>query len=398
MPVLKIGLNLLQARPAIGGGWKYIASIVETLARFDRENEYIAYCNPSSKSIVPESDNFSAVEAASVGTNQLVRLAYENTWLQFRAKLDRLDVMHWFGNTQSLLSLVPAVVTVHDLRSFESLRQYNPARMLHARVMIPWTVRRARFLLPVSSYTASGLQSRFSVPRERLAVIPYPLGDEWQRAGSEAIGALRARYGLPEKFWLYVAHAYPHKNHRSLFAAYSKLLAEDRETWPLVLRGDNRGDIDLTELAVRYGIADRVTRLPQLAADEMPALYSAATALVFPSSFEGFGMPLVEALACGCPAVASAIPTTMELAGDRVLTCDPADPDSIARAMMLFQRDPDLLAAYADRGAGCREGFHPQTVFRSLLQCYSETARHRGQAVTRSRYARPSSDSPRKYS
>lgn len=380
---MKIGLNLLHARPAIGGGWKYIASILETIARLDSENEFIAYCTSSSRSIVPAGSKIAVVETTLAEVNQFVRLACENTWLQYRAWRDRIDLMHWFGNTQSLLSVVPAIVTMHDLRSFENLREYSPARMLHARLMIPWTVKHARFLLPVSKYTASALEKRLPVPRERVAVVPYPLGNEWRRSSDEAIDKLRARYGLPGRFWLYVAHAYPHKNHRGLFEAYARLLAEAPETWPLILRGEDKGDIKLMQLAAEFGISSHVNCLPPLEDDEMPVLYSAATALVFPSSYEGFGMPLVEALACGCPTVASAIPTTLELAGNRVLTCDPADSASIASAMKQFQAEPSLLSTYSALGAGIRKEFDPELVFRTLACCYSRALLPNGQTVTR---------------
>jgi len=374
-PSLRIGLNLLQARPAIGGAWKHIAGVVALLDRLDKSNSYIAYCNPESRTLIPDGSGMTVRVATGLTGSQLKRVFYENTWLARWARKDRLDLMHWFGNTQALVTTAPAVVTVHDLRSFENLREYKPSRMFHARLMIPWSAKRARLLLPVSNVTATALEKHFHVPPDRISVVPGPLGPEWHRAEREQIDAFRTKRALPSKFWLYVAHAYPHKNHRNLLAAYAELLKADPLAWPLVLRCDSRpGGADVDAMAEEFGIRKSVIRLPQLADNEMPLLYSAATALVFPSKYEGFGIPLVEALACGCPAIASSIPTTLELAGDKVLTCNPEDPASIRNAMDAFQRNPATLADYTARAEGCAADFHPDRIFELLMRAYRTAA------------------------
>jgi glycosyltransferase involved in cell wall biosynthesis len=355
----------------MGGAWNYIASLIQLLETFDHENEYVAYCNASSSRLISDRGRMEVRLATRAGANQLTRLAYENSWLQYRAKIDQLELMHWFGNTQAAFSIVPAAITVHDLRSFEGLGEYNPSRMLHARLMIPWSVKRAKVLLPVSQSTARALQERFHPDSDRIFVVHYPLGESWRPASSEKIAALRARYGLPAQFWLYVAHSYPHKNHRTLFAAYVRLAGRAGNIWPLVLRGDDRpGGIRLDELAQEFGIASSIKRLPRLPEEEMPILYSAASALIFPSKYEGLGIPLLEALACGCPAIASNIPTTLELASGNVLTCDPLDVESIAEQMAKFQSDPSTLAEYSRKGIECAAAFSPDSVFRSLRQGY----------------------------
>lgn len=369
---LRIGLNLLQARPGIGGGWQYIAGLLDILGRLDKENEYVAYCNRHSELLVPAGETIRVSVANRLGANQLERIVYENSWLPHQARVDRLDLMHWFGNTQGILSRVPSVITIHDLRSFENIGEYSPARMLHARVMIPWSVRRARLLFPVSKATAAALHDRFQIETDRIFVIPYPVGSQWRRASPEMADDLRTKYDLPHRFWLYVAQAYPHKNHRTLFAAYAQLRRSAQGTWPLVLRGDDKPGVPtLAALSNEFGIANSVIRLPPLPDNEMPLLYSAATALIFPSKYEGIGMPLIEALACGCPAIASAIPTTYELAGDNVITCDPSSIVSISDAMARFQQDAGLLAEYSLKASDCAKAFSPDTVLQSLMNGYN---------------------------
>jgi glycosyltransferase involved in cell wall biosynthesis len=372
---LRIGLNLLHARPAIGGAWNYIASVLEVLKRLDTRNQYIAYCNPASKALVAGAGNIQVHGVDWVGVNQIARIAYENTWLQYRSRRDRLDLMHWFANVQSLVTAVPAAITVYDLRWIENLKEYDPLRMIYARIMIPRSVRRASAIFPISATTGAGLEQRLGVDPEKIFVINYPLGPEWRRATGPQIAELRRKYALPEKLWLYVAHSYPHKNHRTLFEAYARLKSEDASTWPLVLRGDDKGESKLDDLAREIGIADSVLRLPPLDKEDMPVLYSAATALVFPSKYEGLGIPLLEALACGCPAIASSIPTTLEFGGDNVVMCDPADAGAFTRAMAKFQSDRALLADYSNRGVLCAANFSPARVFESLTAGYNYAIR-----------------------
>ena len=377
---VRIGLNLLQARPETGGAWSYIARIIDLLVLYGGGDEYFAYCSPMSLPLVANSSEISIRLAQRVGSGQITRILYENTWLDRTARNDKLDVLHWFGNTKALSSRFPAAVTINDLRSFESLTAYSPTRMLYARAMIPWSVKRAAALFPISETTSLALQQRFGIGPEKVFVVYYPLGADWRPRSAIDVDSLRKRYDLPATFWLYVAHCYPHKNHRTLFEAYARLVACNSNAWPLVLRADDKpGGVDLGKLAQEYGIGEHIIRIPKLELDEMILLYSAATALVFPSQYEGLGIPLLEALACACPAIASAIPTTQELAGDNVIQCDPTDAESFTRAMKQFQDEPGVLAAYARRGVECVKKFSPHSVFRAIQAGYQtacQTGRH----------------------
>ena len=152
-----------------------------------------------------------------------------------------------------------------------------------------------------------------------MTVIPPILESLFTPASQASVELWRAQWKLPPKFWLYVAHIYPHKNHARLLEAYRGYVAATREPWPLVLRGDSQPEgLNIWHLAAQLQIGDHVVLLPGLRREEMPLLYGAASALMFPSLYEGAGMPVLEAQACACPVVASNIPAVREFGGDAV--------------------------------------------------------------------------------
>jgi len=368
---MRIGLNLLHARPEIGGGWNYIKNIVSLLQKFDHKNEYVAYCSPISACLFEKQSNFRIVYVNVYGASQLYRVFYENTFLQFRAIVDRIDLMHWFANTQGLFNAKPGVVTVYDLLMFNNLSTYSGLRGAYYRFMTARAAKNALFLTPISETTAQDLSKRFCVPINRMSVIPNPLSQKFVPATSDQVIRFRQKYSLPQKFWLYVAHYYPHKNHQRLFKAYGKLKFQQPATWLLVLCGKKNNKDELIKCMLEEsGIVNDVIWLPHLSNAEMPVLFSSATALVFPSLFEGGGIPIMEAMACGCPMVASNIPTTREFAGDTALFCNPFDVESIVKTMQVFQCDSSKRLKFRQRGLRRAEKYRPQRIFSDIRNVY----------------------------
>jgi glycosyltransferase involved in cell wall biosynthesis len=211
-----------------------------------------------------------------------------------------------------------------------------------------------------------------------MVVIRCPLNPMFRPAPPEKIRLLREKYHLPDGMWLYVAHAYQHKNHRRLFEAYRQLRTTRPGGWPLVLCGDKKGrDAEIRCLLQYLDIEKSVLWLPRLDDEEMPVLYSAAGALVFPSLFEGGGLPVIEAIACGCPVAASDIPTTREFAGDAAFLFDPSDARAIAHAMLTLETDHCARESLRQKGIHTAEEYRVEQAYTTLLTAYAEVARHK---------------------
>ena len=371
---MNIGLNLLHVRPSIGGGWNWIQSVLETLGELDNINQYWCYCTSACDCLVPHRANFRKVVSGAWARNQYGRILMENTLLQWYAIRDRLDLMHWVGNTRSIVCLVKSVVSISDLNVFEA--KESNRRLIHRlylRVMVAFASHHATVLSPLSRSTEDALVHRFAIDRGRCVVIPHPIGSAFKPASSEALAAIRRAFSLPVRFWLYVAHYYPHKNHSKLFEAYRVYRSQASESWPLVLVGMKNGADALVEERLRQeGIQDHVIWLPQLRQDELVALYSAATALIFPSKYEGGGIPVMEAMACGCPVTASDIPTTREFAGEAALRFDPNETSDIVEKMLLFASDVALRERHRVCGFQQIANMRGEVVFSKIMGAYQQ--------------------------
>ena len=369
---MRIGLNLLHAMPEIGGGWNYIDRLLKALGECDKDNRYIAFVTNRSASLVPRQSNFEAVYVRINSSFRPQRILYENTVLQIDARKQRLDLMHWFANTIAFANSVPGVVTVYDLQVFENPRAFTRIQRIYLRTMLPHTARHAALILPMSDTTARALCKMYATCAGRVQIVPPIVGESFKPSPPGKTMELRLKYNLPDEMWLYVAHFYPHKNHVRLLQSYHELKLQGFVPWPLVLRGDDHGvEDEVRRLVTQLGLERDVRFLPRLSEEELPELYSAATALIFPSLYEGGGIPLLEAMACGCPIIASDISAVREFGGDAISRFDPQSMQSIWNAMRVFQQDAGVR--FRSRQLGLEQVLNnrPNRVINKLIEAYS---------------------------
>lgn len=227
---------------------------------------------------------------------------------------------------------VPAVLTVHDLIPLRLPRQST----LQARLLFRWTMalalRTARFVIAVSEATQRDLSRWFRVPTDRVSVISEATDPAFYPRSSAEVEALHHRYGLPESFVLYVGSNKPHKNLLCLVEAWAQVTQHAiRNTLVIAGPWDPRYP-EPRRRAEQLGL-ENIRWLGPVPEADLPALYSAATLFVFPSLYEGFGLPVLEAMACGVPVICSDTSSLPEVAGDAALRVDPTDGEAMAAAI-----------------------------------------------------------------
>jgi glycosyltransferase involved in cell wall biosynthesis len=238
----------------------------------------------------------------------------------------------------------PTVVTVHDLSYLAYPESLSPRARLILRLLVPASVRRAARVIAVSRFTRDELVRRYGIAEEKIAVIHEAAGPAFR-----VLEDARSRQlpdGVTEPFVLAVGNLEPRKNLARLIEAFATIAREPGVSAKLVLVGKSKGEsASLAQLVERLGLRERVVFTGFVEEAELILLYNRAALFVYPSLYEGFGLPPLEAMACGCPVVASNVTAMPEVLGDAALLVDPASARDLAAAIrkLLIGRDgPDL--------------------------------------------------------
>jgi glycosyltransferase involved in cell wall biosynthesis len=248
---------------------------------------------------------------------------------------------------------VPTVLTVHDLIFRLLPGQHKPLNRWYLNLSMPLFCRRAAHIIAISEQTRRDVVSAYGVPADKISVIYEAADPRFRPQSPEAIAAARARYHLPERYLLSVGTIEPRKNLARLLAAFERLHAEGL-TDVLVLAGKRGWLTGEFDAALERSPSKQAVVFPGFVADaDLPAVYAGAQVLVMPSLYEGFGLPVLEGMACGVPVACSNCSSLPEIAGQAALFFEPTDADDISDALRRLLRDPELQDAL--RGAGLRQ-------------------------------------------
>jgi glycosyltransferase involved in cell wall biosynthesis len=250
-----------------------------------------------------------------------------------------LDLVHYPVTVPIPATETPRVVTVHDLQHHDLPGFFSRAERRYRRWAYDGAARAADVVVTTSDYTRGRLIELLGIAPSRVEAVPHGVDHErFRPEPSESDSRLLARHDLPESFVYYPANLWPHKNHARLIEAMAQV-----PDLGLVMTGQDYGRLDELRSAVRrLRLEGRVRHLGHVAPDVVPALMRSALALVFPSLYEGFGAPPLEAMACGCPVAASDRTSIPEVCGDAALLFDPESAESIAGALEQLRSQEEL--------------------------------------------------------
>ncbi len=296
----------------------------------------------------PPFDGVRAVPSRWPTTRPAVRAVWEQLVQPWALREARPDLAHGPVFVGPLASHCPFVVTVHDLSFLRFPQLFRPANRLYLRLAARASARRARRVIAVSVHTAQETVRLLGVAPDQVDVVYHGVAPAFHPLPPAEVAAFRADRGLPARFILYVGTLEPRKNLARLVEAFARLRAPDLK---LVLAGA-RGWYDQEVFAriEALGLQDAVLLPGYVPNAELPLWYNAATLFAFPSLYEGFGMPVLEALACGTPVLTSVCSALPEAAGDGALLVAPQDCESIAEGLHRLLTDPALRESLRQRG------------------------------------------------
>lgn len=283
------------------------------------------------------------------------RMLWEQLFQPARLIRDKIDLLHGPAYALPLICPTRSVVTIHDLSFFLYPRAFNRGNRLYLRLMTRLSAQRADAVIAVSEHTRQDVIRLLGVPADHVYAVPNGVGPMFRPLPQPEVKAFRAAHQLPEQFILCISTIEPRKNLATLIRAYA-LLGET--THGLVIGGGRGWKYEsVFALAEELGLQDRVRFPGFLRYSELSRWYNAADVFVFPSLYEGFGLPPLEAMACGTPVVTSNASSLPEVVGTAGLLVNPTDTEGLADAIHRVINSAGLAASMATRGRARADRF-----------------------------------------
>jgi len=332
---MNIGFSAFVLQGGRSGVAAYIRELIRHLQQEEHRSTFdILLPRREADLIELTSPDFRKTLFSSWTANPVVNIAWHNTVLPVRSRACRYDLLHIPSYRRiPLIKSCPIVATVHDVATLSMDAKYDPARMFYNRRIVPAQIRNADQIITVSRYSKNDIVHRVGVPPEKITVLYSGINHRIFHPQDPAAAReqLAERYGLNRPFIIYVSRLeHPAKNHVRLIEAFERFKKETDSSHQLILPGaDWNGAGVIRARAATSPVHADILFPGFLPLQDMPLFYSACDLMAFPSLFEGFGFPIVEALACGAPVICSNTSSMLEIAGEVVPKFDPHEPDDL---------------------------------------------------------------------
>ncbi|MCU1260312.1 MAG: glycosyl transferase, group 1 [Bryobacterales bacterium] len=365
---MRIGVNALYLIPGgVGGTEIYLRSLLAALASIDRVNDYFIFTNrETGRDLVPPQSNFHHLPQNVRATNRPARILWEQTALSVAGWRLRLHVLFNPGFTAPVLCACPQVTVFHDLQHKRHPEHFRWFDLPFWRVLLWLAAHRSRLLIAVSDATRNDLLHYYSLARDKIRVVPHGVEPAFFLLG------VREREDQAP-FVLTVSTLHPHKNLDGLLRAFAQFTRVHPE-YRLVIAGLRGFQTEQLEaLHDSLDLRDTVTFTGWIPRDRLIGeLFANARAFVYPSTFEGFGMPVLEAMAAGIPTACSNIEPLAGIAGAGAITFDPADPKAICAALLRLVEDEPLRVRLSQAGRERARAFTWEAAAHSTLAALTE--------------------------
>lgn len=384
---LRVAVNLLWCVPGVvGGSEEYLARQLGALREVDPTGarvEPTLFTLSSYPAAHPDlADRYTAVPAPLPGARRPIRVLTEHTWLARRTR--RFDLVHHGGGTVPFIGTRPLVLTIHDLQYLDHPEYIPAGKLRYLRATVPRSARRATVIAVPTEFVRGTVVAAFGIDPDRVVVVPHgvpapdtipdPIHTIADPTGPipaiAEVAELRARYRLGDgPVLVYPAITHPHKNHELLLHAMARHWT-DPDLRLVLLGGRGTADEAVEATIDRLDLRERVLRPGRVPDADRDGLVAIAEALVFPSTYEGFGAPVVEAMALGTPVVCGEHPAVREVVGDAALAL-PDEIDAWGSALdEVRSRRAELVAA----GRARARAFTPRASAAALLRAYEQAA------------------------
>ena len=370
MAKLRIGINALYMIPGgVGGTEIYLRSLIAALDRVDSPHEFVVYINVETEpTLAAPSTRFKIVPTGVRAVNRSWRLSWEQLALPRMLRRDRIDVLFNPGFTSPWLSPCATVTVFHDLQHKRHPEYFRWFDLPAWQAFLYAAARSSTLILAVSEVTRQDVVAHYRLDPSRVRVVHHGVDTEF--FGIRERRPARSN----ERYILTVSTLHPHKNFKRLLSAYAEFAAK-YPAWNLVIAGLRGFDAGPIEQAVgELKLTGKVRSTGWIPREELYTLYAGADAFIYPTTFEGFGMTLLEGLAAGLPVACSNIEPLRTLAGDAALLFDPQQTEQMVTALVSITQDAELRRSLQQAGPRRAADFTWEEAARLTLALLEEAA------------------------
>lgn len=368
---LRIGINALYLIPGgVGGTEIYLRSLISALAQVDTSNEYFVFTNEETDAtLIPEAPNFHHIPQSVRASVRPARVLWEQTMLPLRARGLRLDVLFNPGFTSPFVSPCPKVTVFHDLQHKRHPEYFRWFDLPFWQFFLYWSAKHSHRIIAVSEATRADLEKFYKLSGSAVRVVPHGVEEAFFEVGRQ-----REDHQL-RQYVLCVSTLHPHKNLDRLVRAFRRV-HQVRPEFRLVIAGMHGFQTNAIEQTIiDCGMGAHVHITGWIPREELLDLYHRAYAFVYPSTFEGFGMPVLEALASAIPSAVSNIEPIRSIAGSAALQFDPFSEEAVAGALLRIIRDEELRAKLVATGPERASNFSWKTAAGQTLRVLEAAVR-----------------------
>jgi glycosyltransferase involved in cell wall biosynthesis len=348
---MRIGIDATPLPPQPMGAGYYIINLIRHVVSINKEFDLVVFAQKHSLELLNLTKS-SFLEIIRVGdAGPAARLAWEQVRLPGMVHDHKIELLHSLHYTRPVWLPCKSIVTFHDMTFFLDPRSHTLVKRLFFPLAMQYSARTSDALIAVSENTANDMRRILGIDGNNIFVTPLGVSDRFSPIhNTEDLARISEKYNLPDKFILYLGLIEPRKNLTSLLEAFQKVL-QDESSYNLVIAGAKGWHFrKVFEMAAHHDFEGKVHFPGYIADEDLAGIYNLADLFIYPSTYEGFGLPPLEAMACGTPVITTSTPSIAANMGEAAILVPPGDPIALWKAMKRILNNPHLDKAYTMRG------------------------------------------------
>jgi glycosyltransferase involved in cell wall biosynthesis len=369
--MMRIGIDATALPSQPVGAGNYIIQFIKALAQIDIDFELVVFIHQSKRALFDLPVDAKIQWRLVADKSPMQRLIWEQIILPGQVRSARIDLLHSLHYTQPVRLGCSSVVTIHDMTFFLFPHLHTRSKRLFFPFAIRTSIRRADALVTISESTRQDTIRLLGVTPQKIFTTQLGVNDEFHVIeDKELLTEVRQKYGLPKEYILYVGLVEPRKNIPSLIRAYKSLIGQGTKHSLVIVGRFGWMYQEVIEQTEKLGLKDRVQFTGYIPQDDLPIVYNLASLFVYPTRYEGFGFPALEAMACGTPVITTDISSLPEIVGDAGMLVPPDDEQALTTAIAKVLTDSTLYDQLKTKGLLRAKYFTWERTARETLKVY----------------------------